>query len=482
MNLPETTTVERTDRRTATARPHIVLIVPRGEALRNFVYSETLTALLERARVSLLTVTGKDRIEPFAPDAEVYPLQYHPPHPAVAYLRGLIDMAHFHYLGTDIGTEQWERAVLEEKTVGGKIKKTFLKALAAPLSNDPSLRALTSLEHRLHRALPPTGEFKQLFQQLKPDLVFNCSHIHGPAAEEPLRAARDLGIQTAGFIFSWDNLYSRGRIISPYDHYLVWNDLMASELRRFYPAIPEDRIHITGTPQFDFHFDSRFYLDRAELCRRIGIDPARPFVLYTTGVDRHFPEEHFHVRNVIRQLKEISPEMQLVVRTYIKGTSAAMMAIAEEKHPGVVFPPILWDEKWYTPQYEDLSIYTSLLRHCEMGINVASTVSLELLIHDKPVLNFGFDPPGSNLRKHMRFARHIHFDHYLPVAESGAVMVTRSVEDVREALIKGLKHPQLGREERSRFSQSFFGGLLDGKCGRRVADVLFERSLQGHGR
>jgi hypothetical protein len=113
-----------------------------------------------------------------------------------------------------------------------------------------------------------------------------------------------------------------------------------------------------------------------------------------------------------------------------------------------------------------------------MGINVASTVSLELLIHDKPVLNFGFDPPGSNLPKYQRFARHIHFDHYRPVAESGAVMVTRSVEDVRNALLRGLTDPGADGAARKRFVDRWFGKTLGGQCGERIAAVL--RDLAAH--
>ncbi len=47
---------------------------------------------------------------------------------------------------------------------------------------------------------------------------------------------------------------------------------------------------------------------------------------------------------------------------------------------------------------------------------------------DKPVINLDFDPPGSNLPWCLGYQRHIRFDHYRPVAESGAVMVARSEE------------------------------------------------------
>lgn len=41
-------------------KPHIVLIIPRGEAVRNFLYSDTLRILSENASVTLLSVIHDD--------------------------------------------------------------------------------------------------------------------------------------------------------------------------------------------------------------------------------------------------------------------------------------------------------------------------------------------------------------------------------------------------------------------------------------
>jgi hypothetical protein len=124
------------------------------------------------------------------------------------------------------------------------------------------------------------------------------------------------------------------------------------------------------------------------------------------------------------------------------------------------------------PQYKDLAIYTSLLRHAAMGINAASTVSLELLMQDKSVVNLGFDPPGSQLPPAYRWIRHINFDHYKPVAESGAVNVARSTEDMRRMILKGLERPETKRVSRRQFIQHVFDGTLDGRAGTRIARGL----------
>lgn len=458
------------------ALPHIVLLAPRGEALRNFIYSDTLAVLAGNARVTLLSVMDDERIlGPFRDSLErILPLRHRPESAVVSHLRGIIELAHFHYIGSEVGQEVLRRRIDEAPTNAARFRRRITDFLACRLAHDAALDRLAGLERLASWTLRPSDEFADLFRDIKPDLVFNCSHIHGPAAEQPLRAAARLGIRTAGFIFSWDNLTSRSRIHAPYDDYLVWHDTMRDQFLRIYPRVPPERVWVTGTPQFDPHRNPRFALNRAELCRRIGADPARPIVLYTTGMDTHFPEEHRMVELVARivQRARVSPRPQLVVRTYVKGTSGEMRELAARKLESVVFPPVLWDARWFTPLYDDLAVYSSMLRHASVGINVASTVSLELLIFDKPVVNLAFDPPGSRLPYSMRYERHLQFDHYRPVAESGAVMVARSAGDLEAMILSGLSDPSAQSRQRARIVERMFGDTIDGHAGRRVAEVL----------
>ncbi len=465
-------------------RPHIVLVIPRGEAARNFLYSETLDALHREARLTVLSVVDdpsfaerfEDRTERFLP------LQDLPQRPFVSRLRTLTENAHDRWLWSEVAKNNWELRDRRAAERGHMGRRRLTKVLARVLGNRPTLRALTALEQSLTYRLRPTDDFDQLFAEIRPDLVFNGSHIHGMAGELPLRVAHAQGIPTAGFVFSWDNLTSRSRIFVPYDDYLVWHEGMKEQLLGIYPQVGEPHVHVTGTPQFDFHLRGDLEVSRQELCQQIGIDPERPYVLYTTGISNHFYEEHLHVEAVIRHLDELAldPEPQLVVRTYVKGTSPEMQALSRRETPGVVFPPVLWDPKWQTPLFEDLKIYSNLLRHAAVGINAASTVSLELLLFDKPVINLDFDPPGSDLPWCMGYSRHIHFDHYWPVAQSGAVMVARSDEDMRAMLRRGLTRPEELREARRKYLEQTFGSTLDGRCGRRVAQALLSLARGKH--
>jgi len=458
--------------------PHIVLVVARGEAVRNFLYSDTLPFLSRQARVTLLSLVNHgevvEQVRPYVD--QILSLREHPEHPLVTRFRLLVHNAHFRWIWSDAVKYYWGLHDARAKTLRQKIRRLFTKAFARIFAFRPLLEILTEVDETLSWWLRPTREFETLFDELKPDLVFNCSHIHGPQADLPMRIACRMGIPTAVFVFSWDNLTSRSRIFVPYDYYLMWNEQMRAQLLGQYRNIKPEQVFATGTPQFDFHFKSEYCMSREELCAIMGLDPLRPFVLYTTGLDTDFLDEHKFIEAVIQYLKEpgLKSRPQLVVRTYIKGTSPEIQAMAGRNIPDVVFPPILWDKQWTMPLHEDLSIYSSLLHHCALGINAASTVTLELMALDKPVINIGMEPPGSILPQHALFSRHVAYEHFRPVARSGGVMVARSLEDLQAMIRLGLSMPEAQREERTKFIRTMMDDSLDGFAGRRVAERLVE--------
>lgn len=456
-------------------RPHIVLLIPRGEAVRNFLYSDTLPLLAEQARVTILSVITDDRfMSRFRSCAAIEPLPTFQEHRLVVELRQMIHEAHFRWLWSKVAQNVWELRAAKADTPLRKARWQTTKAATRALAFRQVLERLTQLENDLTWRLRPNNYFVDLFRRLQPDLVFNTSHIHGVAGSLPTRVAHRLGIPTVGFIFSWDNLTSRSRIFEPYDHYLLWHEPMHRQLLSLYPHLRAQQVQVTGTPQFDYHFKPEYHLSRAELCARMGLDPARPFIFYTTGVDKHFPEEHRHVEFIANYLQtiDINPRPQLLVRTYAKGTSPEMKALAQAGLPDVIFPDVKWDEQWLIPAYDDLSEYTSCLKYCAMGINPASTVTLELMMFDKPVMNIGFDPPASNLPHAYRWSRHIDFDHYRPVADSGGVMVAWSQDDMQQMIRQGLEQPNAHSHARKAYLQQVFGCTLDGYAGARIADTL----------
>lgn len=464
----------RAKRATKRSGAHLVAILPRGEAIRNFIYTGALEEVARQVEVSALSVLPGNDFEDLLRSCSdnLYLLQGIQERRLVGSIRELLDLAHGRWLWSEAAQERWRLRNVEANTTRLRVRR-LLKTLACyPFANRTGLRVLSMGERAASRWLQTTDSYTRLFRQLEPSIVFNASHVHSNVAMQAVQAAQWLRIPTATFIFSWDNLTSQGRIMPPYDYYLVWNEAIGDQLLDIYHTIRPEQVFVTGTPQFDFHFRPEFRWSREEFCTRVGADPARPFVLYSTGMANHMPGEPQIVETIAAMLRGMSDlgSPQLLVRVYPKDQTGRFEQV-KRSNPDVLFPAIPWEPAWQTPRLEDSPLLTNMLRHAAAGINVASTISLELCMFDKPVINVGYNPAGVDVRE-VDYSRYYKFDHYRKVVASGAVRVASSESELQTMLRHALVEPEAGRTERQTLVKSMFGDTLDGYSGLRIADRL----------
>lgn len=455
----------------------IVALIPRGEVIRNFIYSGAFDEIAEQAELFLLTISPNDEINDFLTRKykNVQSLQDYRETWLVRFQREILDLAHGRWLWSKAAQERWRLRDAEAAiSARRKMARTVKKLTSLPFANQPGLRVLSKIERTSSRILKTTEFYLKLYRQLKPKLVFNGSHIHSRVAIQAIQAAQWLKIPTATFIFSWDNLTSQGRIMLPYDYFLVWNETLREQLLEMYDWITPEKVFVTGTPQFDFHFRENFYRTREDFCQSIGADPARPIVLYTTGMPNHMPDEPEIVEQIADILREIAEDKrpQLLVRIYPKDLTGRFEPLKNRRRD-ILFPKVAWESQWLTPMYEDSYDLVNSLRHAALGINVASTVSLELCMFDKPVINVGYNPPGVD-ETVLSYRDYYDFDHYKPLVESGAVQVAHRPEELKMLIRTALSDPRARQRERQNLVSKMFGKTLDGQSSSRVARTLLE--------
>lgn len=466
------------DRKTTAknARRNVVAIVPRGEVIRNFVHSGCFEKIAESCDLSLLTVvqgtaiskaTGQAYATQYSldPVVECWPVRFQ---------REILDMAHGRWLWSAAARERWRIRDLEARSMRDKAVRLVKKVVAMLFANPLGLRVLSRSERLSSRIFMTVDQYADFYRSIRPSLVFNGSHIHSAIATPAVQAAQWLGIPTATFIFSWDNLTSQGRILLPYDYFLVWNESLRQQLIEMYPWIKPENVFVTGSPQFDFHFRPEFYWSREKFCEEVGADADRPVVLYSTGMANHMPLEPEIVESIADLLLEY-PEKgrpQLLVRVYAKDRTGRFDDLKKRRRD-ILFQKVRWDAEWLTPTPEDSFALVNALRHASVGINIASTVSLELCMFDKPVINVGFDALEQNDRE-MRNALFYSYEHYRPLVESGAVQVAYSIEEMRILLRDELREPQKSQGERRQLIDQMFGEALDGHAADRIAAKLIE--------
>lgn len=440
----------------------ILVVLPRGEAIKNFVYSGITDALRQQYKVIFFSVIPNSEIKEYlASKCDVlYSLEKEGTDGFYASeVKKCIQIAHVWNINSVTGNlKLLKDDVASRGKWGASLLRAMRKWIASFFVSDRKLERLTSYYVRLQYGKKAVVHYKRILKEISPALVFNTSHIHNSYSLDLLYACKKARIRTATFLFSWDNLTSQGRIIPTYDFYFTWNGKIKNDLLQYYPFLPEKNIFITGSPQFDFHFMEEYTYSKEELYDILGIDHQKKIILYSTGMAYYTPKEDLIVKALHEKLKKINTDLQLVVRIYAKDDNAPFYAL-RERDDTIKIPDHYWEVNHLAPTMKDIKLFTSLVKHSAIGINVASTVSLDLAIHNTPVINIAFNPPDVDIYPN-DYAKVYQFDHYQPIVKSGAVSLAYNIDEFEARIKKYIENPELHQKERARLISDFFGAEL----------------------
>ena len=395
--------------------------------------------------------------------------------PMVCFLRKSLSQAHLCL--HDTMAMRYARKLPVRGNVKSRALGHAARAFGLVSASPRRIEQLGAWHDQAAERLSAVDQYVELFREIRPTVLF-CSHQRPLEVVPAVLAARRIGIPTATFIFSWDNITSKGRIATRFDHYLVWSEHMRRELLHFYPEVSSENVHVVGTPQFDPYADRSLDWSREEFCQQIGADPERKIICYSGGEPGTTPEDQDHLRVLMELVREgrIRGNPQVVLRP------APVTRADERVRYGDVcrdFPELIYSEpRWIQtqrgnwasviPSRDDVQLLANLTQHVDLNVNVASTMTLDFAIRDKPVVNIGFnanDPPPFGVPLKDYYYR---FEHYRPVLELGAVRLARSVHELAEHVNAYLEDPALDRDQRKRFVEL----ELDLPIGRSSQKIL----------
>jgi hypothetical protein len=159
------------------------------------------------------------------------------------------------------------------------------------------LALLSRVFHAIDRRLPPPAEVAEVFEREQPDLLLLTPLLYFRSHQvDHVRYARSRGIKSIVGIGSWDHLTTKGLIHEVPDRVLVWNEAQKQEAIDLH-AVPGQRVVVTGSQAYDHWFDMGPSVDRDAFCARVGLDPARPILLYLCSSSFIAPYEAGFVRS-----------------------------------------------------------------------------------------------------------------------------------------------------------------------------------------
>ncbi len=326
-----------------------------------------------------------------------------------------------------------------------------------------------------------TQSYLKLLKEDEPTHVF-FTHQRPPFLAPFLYAAKQLKLQTSTFIFSWDNLASKGRMLGTFDQFLVWSDLMKAELLYFYPSVNEVNVKVVGTPQFEPYVMPKYESTKAVFLKKFQLESDKKTICYSCADVSIGKNDTVVITAIAKAIRahNIIGNVQLLVRTSPAEDDARFKAVMS------AFPEIRWNvpnwtltrenhaESWSqrVPNEEDIMDLRAILEYADLNVNMCSTMSLDFMLFDKPVINTVFGNEINGLYNDQRF---LNYDHYKKVVESGAVTIAKNETELIGQINEALANPKERTSQRK--------GMIDLQIGKpllntskRIAEKLSQWS------
>lgn len=278
---------------------------------------------------------------------------------------------------------------------------------------------LSKLREKIKNSERKTVYYKSCADTLKkhkPAVVFSTNQ-RPVNAIVPILAAQDLGIPTATFIFSWDNLPKATMVIET-DYYFVWSVYMKHELLTYYPYIKEKQIFITGSPQFEPHFKKKYLYPKEEFFTKNKLPKGVEFICFSGDditTSPHDPQYLEDVAKAIRVLNSKGYKLGILFRRCPVDFSNRFDSVIET-FKDVIF---VIDPKWKNmgsvwntvlPLQSDIVQLVNTIYNSSLVINVGSSMVFDFVCNDKPCAYINYNPSKVPNKKDIHtIYKYVHF-------------------------------------------------------------------------
>ncbi len=330
-------------------------------------------------------------------------------------------------------------------------------------------RLLRQADDRIGRCTN-VSEFHKTLDRTDADAVLSFTPYHDQDALI-LLAAQRADLTTMVSIISFDNPTVRGRLPVNPGLVAVWNRQNAEQVLRSHPDLSPQRMEIVGAPQFDLHCQERLIEPEESWRHRLGLPDGRPVILYGAGPSRLVPDELRLVEVLDTAIgdERLPGNPHVLVRPHPADPDDVWGA-----HRGR-FGNVTIGRPWSTadrpsrswPTDEDLRVQMSSLAHSVVHVNVASSMTVDGAMFDRPQIAPKF-LPGTNRAQLRRITDFYRQEHWQPIAASGGLVMAADASELIRAIHDALENPDVGRSGRRRLLE----GVLTWPDGRSVGRLV----------
>jgi len=320
-----------------------------------------------------------------------------------------------------------------------------------------------------------------LFNVYEPDAVL-VTRLQLRESWPAMQSARLRDTPIVGVIQSWDQATTKGVIPPGPNVYAVGSVEMVRHLKRYH-AIPRRRIANLGHVWLDDYATERRIEPRDAFLQRLGFAADHRLLLFCTNLLTMKAHEVSIARHLVEQLKAgaYGERVSMLIRTHPQDhTWADDFGKLHDPAAGIRVQPA--SAFGYTPGSreraaqdqrpsgeQDLADLANLMKHADALINTRSTVSLDAIAFDTPVICLGFDG-DLDVPAEDSVARRYAFEFFRPLIDRGAVWLARSYADLDEAVTHYLTDPSCDAKGRAAARRDHLEPY-DGRASQRLVET-----------
>lgn len=336
-------------------------------------------------------------------------------------------------------------------SIKNTFKSLFTKLLIGMYSSEKGVEAIQKKINALERKNPKYAYCKAQLETHKPDLVF-CTTQRATQSISALLAAKDLGIPTVAFVYSWDNVPKAMQVVET-DYYCVWSEHMKQEVLQYYPFVKEHQVFVTGTPQFEPHYDESLRLSREEFFNNYNLNINKQYICYSGDDETTSPLDQYYLEdlaNAVRNLNNEGYNLGIIYRKCPVDFTARYDAVIEANKDIIEVLDPIWKQvgsQWnqVLPAKEDFKMLYNVCEHSTFVTNVCSSTVFDFVAHNKSCIYYNYEQP--QLTKGIRdIGQNYKYVHFRSMPSDRAAVFCTDKKDLQD-LVKQILDGKLSNVE-----------------------------------
>ncbi|WP_296386330.1 hypothetical protein [Winogradskyella sp.] len=441
-------------------KKHLLIIVPDGVGIKNYLYSEIITHVKQHTK---FTIWSPLPLEAFKDVKRIHNIDFGYKQIQLSsensFTRLYREATTYARLIFNSKLQKNPTILINWRRPNYSLKVKILYRCAEMLGKYLSKKYSRILKYE-KKSIDKISQvsiekYTDYITELKPTSIF-ITHQRVAGLMPVCLAAKKLKIKTSTAIFSWDNL-PKARLAVKTDYYIVWSQWMKDEMDAYYPEIPQENVKLVGTPQFEFYLDRKRIMTREDFAREYGLDINKKWICFSGDDITTSPYDQLFLDDVAASLYSEKDKIQIIFRRCPVDFSSRYDKTLNSFKDYIVSIDPIWnietESGWtgYFPKYEDINLQINTAFHCDVVINLGSTMALDFATFNKPCLYLNYNPSSdSNWSTKIIY----NFQHFRSMKDLDAVGWINSKSDILKTVLIVLESPEKIAKDRKKWMEN----------------------------